>query len=307
MKEVVIAGGTGLIGDKITAMLLDKGYKVNILSRSVRKSNTTDLQYYKWDISQNKIPSEVLKRATYIINLSGANVGGKRWNTSYKKTIIDSRVNSTRMLVNFLNNNENQVQAFLNASAVGYYGMHHAGLAKEQDGPGLDFMARVCVAWEAEANKLDQTKTRLVIPRTGIVLSAAGGALQAMANPVKLFAGAALGNGKQIVSWIHVEDICRAMLFALENENMSGPFNAVAPNPATNIEITRQLAKEFKKPLILPPVPGIFLNILLGEFAGSVLGSLAVSAEKLEKSGFVFMHPSLEETIKDLYKNKGKV
>jgi uncharacterized protein (TIGR01777 family) len=302
MKEVIIAGGTGLIGERLTQILLSMGYRVNILTRNPIISNIIDLQYYKWDILQNDIPINLIQKADFIINLSGENVGKRRWNNSFKKEILESRVKSTRLIVETLNKNPNSVKAFLNASAIGYYGLDRISPAIESDKPGNDFMAQVCIDWEAEANKLNPN-IRLVISRTGIVFSSLGGALDAMAKPINSFLGAPLGLGKQIVSWIHIDDLCRSMIFALENEHVVGAFNAVSPNPATNTHITKVLAKQLKKPLFLPPVPGFVLKAILGEIADSVLASLPVKPNKLEQSGFEFNHPHLTEAIQDLYRN----
>jgi uncharacterized protein len=304
MKEVIIAGGTGLIGTGLTRLLLSKGYRVNILSRSARKSDITGLQYFKWDIPDQELPLDIFGSADYVINLSGASVGEKRWNAAYKKEILESRVNSTRLLVETINTHPNHINALLNGSAIGYYGMNLDHPAGENDPPGDDFMAEVCVAWENEAQKLDQTKTRLLISRTGIVFSAREGALHSMAKPVKYFVGAPLGTGTQVVSWIHVDDLCRGILFALENQSFNGVFNAVAPNPSTNKEITNILAEVLNKPLFLPPVPGFILKMILGEFAESVLGSAPVSCKKILDAGFEFRHPDLMGAIADLYRKK---
>jgi uncharacterized protein len=303
MKEIIIAGGTGLIGTVLCRMLLSSGYRVNVLSRHTRTSNIPELQYYKWDIAKKEIPVDLFYQSDTIINLSGANVGERRWNEIYKNEIMESRVKSTRLIVDILRNTDHKIKTFLNGSAIGYYGINFSRPAEEDDQAGDDFMAKVCVAWESEARKLDSEKVRLVIARTGIVFSSIEGAMHQMMTPIKLFAGAALGSGNQMVSWIHIDDVCRALIFAMENTNVIGPINLVAPHPATNLAITRALAKVLRRPILLPGIPEFILKLILGEFATSVTGSQIVSARKLLNAGFEFNHPQLEEAIQDLISN----
>lgn len=301
MNKILIAGGTGFIGSGLSEMWLEKGYTVNILTRSARKSKQPGVEYYTWNPDHGELPQEALAGVKYIINLAGENISGKRWNKAVKERLISSRLNSTRTLVQALKRDKAEVQAMLSASAIGYYGANRpeAPLTEDMD-PGSDFLAQLCIDWEAEAHKIPQD-IRLLVFRVGIVFSSREGALQAMARPVKLMVGAPLGSGKQLVPWIHADDLCRMMIWALESPELRGTFNACGPNPASNKEITRTIARELHRPLILPPVPGFVMRILLGEMSDSVLASYPVSSRKIQQAGFVFEHPDLDEAIHDLY------
>jgi uncharacterized protein (TIGR01777 family) len=302
MKEVVIAGGTGFIGSHLTKLFLENGYAVNILSRHEQESNTPNLKYYGWQPGKF-VQQDIIDKATYVLNLAGANVGSKRWTTAYKKEILDSRVESTRTLVEAINRSNGRVEAFFCANAIGYYGPDKDKLLTETDPPGSDFMARVCVDWQNAAKLPDQSKTRLLIYRFGIILSPEEGAMKQMMLPIKFFAGAPLGSGRQIVPWIHIDDLCQMIIWGLEN-NKSRIYNATAPRPVTNKELTQLLAKELHKPLILPPVPGFMLKLILGEFAESVLASFPVSSQKAIRDGYQFQTAVADKAIADLISNK---
>jgi hypothetical protein len=302
MKEVVIAGGTGFIGSHLTKLFLEKRYAVNVLSRHAKESSTPNLKYYGWQ-PENFVPQDIIDRATYVLNLAGANVGSKRWDKAYKKEILDSRVESTRTLVQAINKSNGRVEAFFCANAIGYYGPDKDHLLTETDPPGNDFMAEVCVDWQNAAELLDQHKARLLIYRFGIILSPEEGAMKQMMQPVKFFAGAPLGSGRQVVPWIHINDLCQMIIWGLEN-NKSGIYNATAPHPVTNKELTKLLAKELHKPLILPPVPGFMLKLILGEFAESVLASFPVSSQKTIREGYQFRFAEADKAIADLISKK---
>lgn len=298
MENVLISGGTGLVGLALTKMLTEEGYQVTILSRS-KKGSSGNVKYVSWDPSQRKLDQEVIKNADHIINLAGANVGDKRWTERYKKLIYDSRIDSTRLLVETVNQTTNPVKTFINASASGYYGSRDEQVTEDST-PGEDFLAKVCLDWENEVHQLTAPNTRKVILRMGIILSAKGGALQQLVSPVKLGAAAPLGSGKQMMPWIHIDDLCRMYLFAIKEANVSGAINAVAPNPVSNKTMTQTIAGKLQKPMFLPNVPGFALKILVGEFAETLLANQNLSAEKIQKKGFEFKFPSIDKALENL-------
>jgi len=231
-----------------------------------------------------------------VINLAGANISGHRWTKAYKKELATSRIGSTNLIVNFLNNEPNTVTSFLSGSAVGYYGMENTShWFVETDPPGADFLAQLVVDWEKAAMQV-KSSVNLTRIRTGIVFSDRGGALEEMSKPIKLFVGSPLGSGKQITDWIHIDDHCRIVIHILEN-NLAGVFNAVAPEPATNEEITKALAKKLHRPLLIPNVPAFALKIILGEMSNAVLNGALVSSKKIESTGFKFEYPTLAKAL----------
>ncbi|RYD71612.1 MAG: TIGR01777 family protein [Sphingobacteriales bacterium] len=299
MKNIVIAGGSGLIGKNLSEMLLAEGYSVTILSRKNRKSEVANLNYAVWDPEKKLLPENEIKDANAVINLAGTNIASKRWTNTFKEEIIRSRTESTRLLVDFYNKNETKLPVFINASAVGYYGADRKEKLHENDSTGNDFIAKVCKAWENEATRIERSK--LVIFRIGIVLAKEDGALPELAKPIKLGFGAALGSGKQGFSWVHIHDLCKMLLWAIENPQVKGVYNAVAPQVVSNATITKAIAKKLHKSLLLPNVPGFALKILLGEFAEALLGNSNVSSNKITGEGFRFTYPTLLKALDNLY------
>jgi len=222
--------------------------------------------------------------------------------TSGKKEIIDSRVKSGDLLFDKLKHGSHTVKTFISISGIGIYGNSGDRWVDESSPASDDFLGDVCKAWEAVANKIASLNIRTVIMRTGVVLDKDEGALPIIAKPVKLFAGAALGSGKQYMSWIHVDDLCSIFLKASEDNSMQGVYNAVAPDPQTNKEFTKILANVLKKPLIFPAVPAFALKLILGEKASIVLEGQRVSCKKILSTGFQFRFAELENALKDIYK-----
>ena len=261
MATVLITGGTGLIGNALSKLLLEKGYEVIILTRDSEKqqSKTSDrISYASWDIRKQTIDITSIQKADYIIHLAGAGVADKRWTAARKKEILDSRTKSSALIINALKENDNKVKAIVSASGIGWYGPDPApgGRFKEEDPAHNDFLGQTCLQWEQSINPVTTMGKRLVILRTGIVLSKENGALAEFKMPIRFGVAAILGDGKQIISWIHIDDLCRLYLEAIENENLSGVYNAVAPQPVTNKEFTIQLAKAMNGNWFIPiPVP----------------------------------------------------
>ena len=299
-KNILITGGTGLIGTRLTELLLSRQYKVAHLSR--KPAQPGNVPRFHWDIEQNTIDPEALEFADYIVHLAGANIGEKRWTKDRKKVILHSRTDSADLLFRQAKAQKNRVKAFISASGTNIYGQDTGGilLHEERRQYGDDFLATVVKAWEASARQFDQLHIRNISIRTGFVLSANGDSLARMAAPVKLGLGAPLGSGQQFVSWIHIDDLANIYLKCITDDKMEGAYNAVAPNPVTNKEMMREIARVLKRPFFLPNVPGFLLKLVFGELASVVLGGNKVSSEKLEKKGFEFKYTNLEGALKDV-------
>jgi len=307
-KNVLITGGTGLVGTRLTELLLQKGYTVSYLSRSAgseRSPIQPGVRVYNWHIDKGELDAEALLEANYIIHLAGAGVADKRWTSERKQEIITSRTASAGLIAAKLKTVRHQVSAFLSASAIGYYGANTGRQIMTEESPsGSDFLAGVTRRWETAADAIAQLGIRTVKLRIGIVLSGQGGALAKIAQPVRLGAGAPLGSGKQITSWIHVDDLARLFVYALENESMQGIYNAVAPNPVTNEELTHLVAKVLNKPLWLPKVPAFAIRLAMGEMAEIVLGGNHVVNRRIAReTAFTYRFTEAEKALQDLLGN----
>lgn len=298
--SILITGASGLIGTRLTELLLQKGHRVTHLGRSKKSGNVSS---YVWDVTRGEMDIQALDGIEVIIHLAGSSIADKRWTARWKKEILESRTKSSALLHETLKKTKHSVKTVVSASAIGYYGYGLDDmLLTEASDPGKDYLASVVVAWEKEIDQIDSQGIRVVKIRTGIVLSERGGALKEMANPVRWGVGAPLGTGNQIVSWIHLDDLCHLFIKAAQDKSMKGAYNGVSPNAVTNREITRGIAKVLNRPLWLPPVPGIVLRMLLGGMAEIVLNGSHVSSVKIEQAGFVFQFSELELALKDLLK-----
>jgi len=300
--KVLITGGTGLIGTRLAEMLIDSGYEVALLSRELAKSG--HFQSFRWDPQAGTIDEAAVPYADYIVSLAGASVSDGKWTDERKHDIMTSRLGGLALLSRELAKPGHHVQAVISASAVGIYGDAGEKLVDENTPPALpthDFLADVSNQWELAAAPIAALGIRTVIPRIGVVLSTEGGALPQIAKPVKLGAGAALGSGRQYMSWIHLDDICRLFMAMLEDVAWRGTYNAVAPNPVTNKEFTETLAEVLHRPLILPKVPAFGLKLAMGEMSEIVLASQRVSAAKVLAQGFTFEYPQLRGALEALY------
>lgn len=299
MKRVLIAGGSGQIGKYLSNRLLEEGYSVSLLSR--KKLLIDEIHTYLWDVEKKRIDDEAINTSDYIINLSGANIGEKRWSSKRKKEILNSRVESNKLLFEKVRELNNNLNAFITASAVGYYGVKTSDkIFKETDDPADDFLGTVCSKWEKESDSFKGLGIRTVKIRTGVVLNNGPGALSKMMLPIKMFIGSPLGSGKQFVPWIHIEDLSNLYIKALEDDRMNGAYNAVAEEHITNTELTNALAKKMNRPIILPNVPSFVLRLLMGEMAEIALEGSRVSSEKLTESGFQFTFRNIESVLNNL-------
>jgi uncharacterized protein (TIGR01777 family) len=310
--HVVITGGTGLIGSALTQLLTDKGYRVTIFTRDPQKAARKskfggDVAYAAWGIDTRQMEEKVLTDADYIIHLAGVGVVDSKWTESYKRQIVDSRVKSGEMLVKFLIEKPNKVKAVVSSSAVGWYGADddRGTPFVETDPPDSGFLGETCRLWEGAMAPVARLGKRQVWLRTGIVLSTNGGALKEFMKPLHFFVAGIFGGGTQMISWIHIDDLCRMYLYALENENMNGVYNAVAPMPVSNMHLNLELGRQMKDGFFVPlPVPNFLLKLRLGDRTIEVLKSATVSAEKIKKEGFEFLYPTISRALRHLIKRK---
>jgi uncharacterized protein (TIGR01777 family) len=314
MPNILITGGTGMIGTALSRMLLEKGYDVTLLSRSARPLGSSAsgisvagpvLRTAHWDLRTSDIDTEAIRQADYIVHLAGAGVADKRWSQKRKKEIIESRTRSSALLIKALQENPNKVQAVVSASGIGWYGPDPAipnpDPFEETAAADDDFLGETCRLWEDSITPITAMGKRLVILRTGIVLSRKGGALAEFKKPVKMGVAAILGSGKQVVSWIHVEDLCRLYLQAIEQPDWRGVYNAVAPKPVDNRTLTLELARRLKGKYYVPVyVPSFLLKIVVGELSIEVLKSATVSTKKARIAGFQFLYPSIQSALEEL-------
>jgi uncharacterized protein len=301
VAKILITGASGLIGKRLTEILSAEGHEISHLGRSGK--STGAVRTFQWDVGKRFIEEGALTNVDIIVHLAGAGIADKPWTKERKREILESRTLSTRLLMQELKRGNHQVNTFVSASAIGYYGFEdEATLLTEEAPPGNDYLAQVVRKWEVEVDHISTLGLRVVKIRTGIVLSAAGGALVEMAKPIRLNVGAPLGTGQQNLSWIHIDDLCLLFRKAIEDPSFSGAYNGVGPYPVTNSEFTKAIAKTLGKPLILPKVPGFVLKLLLGEMADLVLRGSRVSSEKIVSKGFQFKFATVESALSDLLK-----
>lgn len=297
-ESVLIAGGTGLVGERLTQLLLQNGYNVMLLSR--KKHSHGNIPVHEWDVDKGIIDEDAILRADHIINLAGEGIVGSRWTASRKQRIIESRTKSAMLLLNTCQKLNTFPKTYISAGAIGFYGDRGTSILDEDSLPADGFLSESCQAWEAAANKWHETNTRLVICRIGVVLSMRGGALAETLKPLRFGIASYFHTGKQYCSWVHIDDLCRIFQYAIEDEEMSGTYNAVAPNPVSNKDFTKILAKAFGRPALLLSVPKFVLNLLMGEMAHVVLDSNIVSSAKIEQQDFVFQFPDLTTALSDI-------
>lgn len=300
-NKVLITGATGLIGRKLIAELLAKDYQVAILTRS--PTEIKNVEVFLWDVKKQQIDNRCLDNVQAIIHLAGAPVIEEKWSPERKQEIIDSRVDSTKLLYNtILDQKKNIVKSFISASAVGFYGDCGHEILTEASPSGYGFLADCCKLWEQAVDEGENLGLRVVKLRTGIVLSMEGGALPSFDKPVKMFVGSALGTGKQWTPWIHIDDMVAMYVESLTNHTMSGSYNASAPFPVTNKEMTRQIAKQLHKPFWPVKVPRSVIELLMGERTDAILMSSNTSAQKILDAGFNFKFTRLPEALEALYR-----
>jgi uncharacterized protein (TIGR01777 family) len=302
MSTILITGGTGLIGTTLGGMLREKGHRVIILSRGAKPG---DPDAYRWDYTTGHIDPQAIRQADHIIHLAGAGVADKRWSKKRKQEIIDSRTKTAGLLVKGLSETPNNVQTVISASGIGWYGPDSAipnpRPFEEGDAADSDFLGETCRLWESSIEPVSALGKRLIILRIGPVLSRDGGMLAEFRKPIRMGVAPILGSGKQVISWIHVDDMCRLFVFALENSECRGVFNAAAPQPVDNRTMILAMAKKLKGRYFVPVyVPSFLLKLMVGGMSVEVLKSTTVSDKKVRSTGFQFIYPTIDAALANL-------
>jgi uncharacterized protein (TIGR01777 family) len=300
MATVLIGGGTGLIGTRLSQLLKAKYYKVSHLSRTARPN--AEFPAYQWDVEAGTIDEAAVQQADYVINLAGAGIADRPWTKARKKLIISSRVQSAGLLADTFQRLGHFPKAFVSSSAIGYYGDRGNEWMSEETTPGEGFLSESTEAWESAIQGVAATGVRTVGLRIGIVLSTQGGALEKMLIPFRFYTGTYFGNGEQWYSWVHIDDICRMFIHALETPSMEGFYNGVAPNPVTNKRLVTEMKEAMDSPAIIMPAPAFTLRLAMGEMADAVLYSTRALADKIKKTGFTYQYPVIDKALEDLLK-----
>lgn len=299
--KIFLTGGTGFIGRNLTRLLVKRGHSVFILTRNPGKKDhfSQDVSFIEGNPTKAGHWQERLKECDAVFNLAGASIF-QRWTKANKSRILDSRLLTTRNVVDALSQKKQGVRHLLNASAIGYYGYHQDKSLDENAEPGTDFLASVTDQWEAEAQRAEAFGTRVVLCRFGIVLGQEAGALSKLLPIFRFGLGSRLGSGEQWFSWIHEQDLANILLNVLLNEDYRGPVNCTAPQPVQNKEMTQILGAILKRPMVLPAVPGFVLKVILGEFADSLLRGQRVIPAKLKAQNFRFLFPEMRVALENL-------
>ena len=298
--KILITGGTGFVGAQLTSWLLRKGHEVTVLSRFPKESKgeIPSVSYLQSDPTEKGNWQSVINDHDVIINLAGASIF-RRWTEETKRAIRESRILTTRNIVEGINPNRAKSMTLFSTSAVGYYGFHGDEELTEDSSPGDDFLARMAVEWEEEALKAREKGSRVVITRFGIVLGKGGGALSQMIPLFRKFVGGPIGSGLQWFSWVHMEDLTEAIIFLLGRPEISGPVNLCSPNPVRNRDLAKALGQVLKRPSFIP-APGFMIRLVLAEFGSVILEGQRVIPRRLLESGFVFRYPDIGKALENI-------
>lgn len=304
MAKVLITGGSGLIGGKLTKKLQADGHQVVHFSRKPDPSEVPPgVEVYQWDIGAQTADWRALDGTTHIVHLAGAGIADQRWTEKYRKILRDSRIESAKLLLTGLrDHNDHQIEGFISASAIGYYGDAAQVLLTEESPPQPEaFMSKLCVDWEAASRPIEAMGIRRVVIRIGVVLAKDGGALDKMTPTARLGLGTYFGDGNQIFSWIHADDLVRLFARAVTDDAMTGVYNAAAPNPVSNYEFAKALNHALNRPFIPVPAPAFALKTIMGDMSAVVLWSANVSSQKAQQAGFDFQFERVDEALNDLF------
>lgn len=299
MDTVLITGGSGLIGSRLSELLSQKGYQIKHLSRSVNPNSK--YKTYNWSLSENYIDPEALIDVDHVIHLAGTSVSDGRWTKTKKVSIISSRVDTAKLLFKHLKHLT--LKTYISASGISCYGAKTTNhIFKEDDQFEADFLASVTIQWEKSSEPFNNIANRVICLRTPVVLSSKGGAIEKMVKPIKMGLGSALGTGNQYMPWIHIDDLCNIYIKAIEDSGMKGIYNASSAQHITNLDVTQAIAKQLNKKLWVPKVPSFVLKIILGRMSEIVLNGSRISNDKLLKTGFKFNFPNLDNALENCFK-----
>lgn len=298
-RKILITGGSGTVGQHLSMLLMRKGYEVVHLSRSEGKN--PKIKTFLWNIEAKEIDANCIDGVDVIVHLAGAGIADSRWTAERKKTLIESRTHSIQLIYDLLKKYPHQVNSVISAGASGFYSDRGDEWMTENSAPNKDFLANCSIWWEQAVDEALAMGLRVVKFRTGIILDKKEGALPKMVFPIKLGLGAPLGSGKQYVSWIHIHDVANMYLKGIEDENLQGAYNMSTPNPLTNAELTKAIAKTLKKPLWLPNIPAFLLKLIFGKMSAVVLGSTRMDVKKITAMGFQFRYPDIDSALQEIY------
>jgi len=298
MKTILIAGGTGLVGQLLAQTLKDEGYNIRLISRS--KPSNPVFPTFLWNVDKGVADGNAFKEVDIVINLAGSGVADKLWTERRKKEITESRVKSNQLLA-YCFKNYHRPALYISAGAIGFYGHRNDELLTEEHPSGDDFLSKSCTAWEKAVFETADPSTRLIIFRIGIVLSERGGALQKMLLPWKMGISTSFNPGNQWYSWIHEEDLVRLFVFGIQNEQIEGIYNAVAPNPEKMYDFAKVMKAQSKLPWrMVWTIPFTLLTAAMGEMSTVLTNSAKVSSKKIIKAGFQFKFKKMDEALKNL-------
>jgi uncharacterized protein len=305
MQTILITGGTGLVGNVLCKQLLSNGYKVIVLTRKARQSTITNLAYRLWDVDAQYIDPTAIQQANHIIHLAGASVAEKRWTAKRKDEILNSRINSGKLLAHAIKTIPNNIETVVSASAQGWYGADAGTIFTETMPAHNDFLGDTCQKWEQSVQPIQSLGKRLVVLRIGIVLSTKGGALKEFLKPLAFRLATILGNGKQVISWIHINDLCAMFMHAINNKAVMGIYNACATNPVSNKELIKTAAAiKFKKWYLPVYVPSFILKLVLGQMSIELLKSTTMDNSKIKQTGFNFSFSHIKQALENLLQAK---
>ncbi|MBI3512170.1 MAG: TIGR01777 family protein [Bacteroidetes bacterium] len=298
--KILITGASGLIGTRLTDILLQRGFKVAHIGR--KKTRDARVLHFTWDPQNGIMDEESIRWADVVVNLAGASVSERRWTSERKKEIIESRTSSLRTLAKKIRDTDPHPEVVITASGVGWYGATTTeNIFSENDPPANDFFGQCCKEWEEAGDLFEELSVRVVKLRIGAVLARNGGAIPKLAAPVKWYIGAPLGNGKQWMPWIHIDDLCELIIFSILNKNISGVYNATGTQQVTNKQFMRSLGKVLHRPVFFPGVPKFALKLFLGERACMILEGSRVSNKKITETGFVFRNDELSTALENIF------
>ncbi|MBS1648841.1 MAG: TIGR01777 family oxidoreductase [Bacteroidetes bacterium] len=298
MKKILIAGGTGFVGKHLISFFVEKGYSINVLTRKANFKVSENIQFFQWDIEQQYIDKNAFENVDTIINLTGANIGEKRWTEKRKSEIVNSRIKSIDLLYHYVSENNFKITTFISSSAVGFYGAVTTNeIFTETSKSGNDFLASVCQIWENTTMKFNDLGIRTVILRKGVIIGKNGGIYQKLSPLAKLGINVSLGSGKQYLPWIAIRDLVKLYDFILSNSKISGIYNTVSSEHIMMNDFSKTLLKSFDKKSIFPNAPAFIIRLLFGEMSAMLLEGSRVSNEKLKDTGFSFEFDTIEKSL----------